>query len=88
MIETVLMLASHLPIVDLFSNGMATSTGGFLYDVGQAVAGLHLFAKGVVAISEATPWEEDDIWARQLLGLTTSAMEFVARLGGAFQKGK
>lgn len=84
--ETLFMLVQYLPIVDLFANGVSENAGGFLYDVGQAVGGLHLMAKGIVAVSEATPWEQDDAWAKRLLGMTTSAMEWVARLGGALQK--
>lgn len=84
--ELALMLLSHLPIVDLFANDLGQSTGGFIYDVGQAVAGLHALAKGIAWVSEKTPWEGDDAWGKKLLGMTTSAMEYVTRLGGALQK--
>ncbi len=84
--EIALMLLSQLPIVDLFANDIGQSTGGFIYDVGQAVAGLHVIAKGVVWVSEKTPWEGDDDFGVKLLGMTTSAVEYVARLGGALQK--
>ncbi len=79
-------LMSYLPMVDLFAHGVSLDVAGFLYDVSQAVAGLHLIAKGVVVVSEATPWERDDPWARKFLGMTTSAVEWVARLSGALQK--
>ena len=80
-------LLSYVPWVDLFSHGVNTeSVPGFFYDIGQVVSGLHVMAKGIVAISEATPWEEDDRWAKKILGMTTSAVEFIARLGGALQK--
>ncbi len=84
--DAFITLLSHLPIVDLFAYGVSQAPAGFLYDVGQAIGGLHLVAKGFVAVSEATPWTWDDGPARGALGLTTSAMEWVARLGGAVNK--
>lgn len=86
--DTVLSLLSYVPVIDLFANGVnvSGSVTGFLYDVGQAVAGLHLMAKGFVKLSEATPWERDDVWAKKVVGWTTTGMEWIARFGGALQK--
>ncbi len=86
------MILSHVPVIDLIVHGIQApgsdllTTGGFLYDVGQAVAGLHALARGAVWVSEKTPTERDDPWAKKFLGHTTSAMEWVARFGGALQK--
>ena len=84
--DTFITILSHFPVVDLLTYGVSQDAGAFLYDVGQAVGGLHLAAKGFVTISEATPWTWDDGPAKGILGITTSAMEWVARLGGAVNK--
>lgn len=86
--ETLLGLASYLPVIDLFAHGVGVSDSatGFFYDVGQAVASLHMIAKGFVKISELTPWDRDDVWAKKLIGWTTTGMEWIARFGGALQK--
>jgi len=84
--EAILNLLAYLPVADLLSHGISTDPLPFLYDVGQAVAALHLVAKGFVQLSAMTPYRGDDTWARKALGFTTSAMEVVARLGGAVNK--
>ena len=94
MLSILLTALSHLPIVDLFAHGvnLAVNSGdvggiiGMVYDVGQIVGALHLLAQGFVKVSEITPWEQDDAPAKRILGFTTSAMEYVARLMGALQK--
>ncbi len=86
MIETILMLLSHVPVVDLLSHGVSAEPLPFLYDIGQAVGALHLIAQGAVKLSEATPWTWDDGPAHAALGYATTAVEWIARLGGALQK--
>ena len=100
MIETILMLLSHVPVVDLLSHGVSAEPLPFLYDIGQAVGALQLIAQGavklsrwVVKLSEATPWTWDDGPAKAAVGYATTALEYItdamewlARIGGALQK--
>ena len=100
MIEIVLMILSHVPVVDLLSHGVSAEPLPFLYDIGQAVGALQLIAQGavklskaMVELSEATPWTWDDGPAKAAAGYTTTALEYItdamewlARIGGALQK--
>ena len=84
--ETLIMLLSHVPVVDLFSHGVSAEPLPFLYDIGQAVGALHLIAQGAVKLSEATPWTWDDGPAHAALGYATTAVAWLARIAGALQK--
>lgn len=83
-----LTLLSFLPVVDVFANGISTSPGPFIYDMAQVVGGLQASARVFKWISDLTPWEADDKLANKWLGMTTSAVEFVASLAGALNTPK
>lgn len=88
--ELLMLIVTHLPIVDLLTNGLQQATGnpaldgaGLAYDVGQALLGLRGIAVLAAKISDATPWTWDDGPAHGLLGATTSAVAWFTRNIGA-----
>lgn len=80
-------VVSHLPIIDLVTHGMdASSTGGFMYDVAQAMIGIKLIATGADKLARATPWKWDDGPARGFLGFVTRVSAWVTGLASTPKK--
>ena len=83
------VVVSHLPIVDLVTKGMdATSGGGFIYDVAQAMIGVKLIATGADKVAQMTPWKWDDGPARGALGFVTKTTAWITGLASTPKKKK
>ncbi len=90
-LEGIATFISYLPVFDVLSHGFASANTGSNalnslatgYDVGQLILGLHIIAKGFKKLSEATPWEGDDKFAKRFVGFTTTLLEIVSKYMGA-----